>query len=251
MSVMYNFVSSMGYFNIVTVEVLEHIHAFVGNTGHFGYEIDLVVSEGLEMQESRYHHLSRIVSSSPLVTVLSCWLQANCLDGYKDDTRYCVTVGDCKTIFCRQAELFKNSVADNREQNFLASVSTSYKSVGLSMNIFHAALLSTCFHVASPPSGMRVRLSARSTIYSFFAGMLTRGTWFTGIPDSSFCILFAVLWVLVFLDFVYWIHLKFGCAPDPSGGRGRMAMPRSSSLASLWPDCTLCSCCRVHRVSLK
>ena len=51
MSVMYNFVSSTGYFNIVTVEVLEHIHAFVGNTGHFGYEIDPVVSEGLECKK--------------------------------------------------------------------------------------------------------------------------------------------------------------------------------------------------------
>ena len=111
------------------------------------------------------------------------------------------------------------------------------------MHIFHAALLSTCFHVASPPLGMMVRISARSTIYSFFA----RGTWFTGIADHSFCVFSAGLRVLVFLDFAYWLNLKLVCAPDPSGGRGEMAMARASSLASLWPGCTLCSCCRVHR----
>ena len=50
-----------------------------------------------------------------------------------------------------------------------SGVSTSCKRVGLRVNIFHGALLSTCFHVASPPLGLRVRISARSTNYSFLA----------------------------------------------------------------------------------
>ena len=171
-------------------------------------------------------------SGSPWST--SSWTRGAHVEGQ----HHCVTVGDCKTIFCRQAELFKNFVADNREQIFLAS---SYKSVGVSMHIFQAALLSACFHVASRPLGMRVRISTRSTIYSFFA----RGTWFTGIADASFCVLFCGS--TVFLDFVYWLNLKLVSAPNPF----RMAMARASSLASLWPGCTLCSCCRVRRVSFK
>ena len=77
MSVMYNFVSSTGCFNIVTVEVLEHIHAFVGNTGHFGYEIDLVVSEGLECRKVPSTFRNRFVFPVGHRVI-------NCLDGYKD-----------------------------------------------------------------------------------------------------------------------------------------------------------------------
>ena len=47
-----------------------------------------------------------------------------------------------------------------------------------------------------------------------------------------YCFFFAVdvlLRVLVFPDFVYWLFLKFACAPALSGGRGEMAMAVASS----------------------
>ena len=75
------FVSSTGIFNISTLDHMRMIKnsAFVGNTGHFDKEIDLVGSEGLESMKVGN------IKSSPLVTVrsptaLACgssWQQAS------------------------------------------------------------------------------------------------------------------------------------------------------------------------------
>ena len=83
-----------------------------------------------------------------------------------------------------------------------SGVSTSCNSVGLRMNIFHGALLSTCFHVASPPLGLRVRISTRFIIYSFLA-CLHAAPGFLVLGTPPFCVYSAVLRVLVFLDFVH------------------------------------------------
>ena len=51
-----------------------------------------------------------------------------------------------------------------------------------------------------------------------------------------------------FLDFAYYLILKFSRALTSSGGRGEMAMARASSLTSAWPGCTLRTVPSVHEL---
>ena len=58
---------------------------------------------------------------------------------------------------------------------------------------------------------------------------LLRSFWYSWYCCVSRC---SSLRVLVFIEFVYWLNLKFASAPDPFGGRGEMAMspPRCARL---------------------
>ena len=65
-------VSSTGNFKIIALDRMNKLknNAFVGNTGHFDNEINLVGSEGLEGHENRRLHTpQKYVSSSLSATV--------------------------------------------------------------------------------------------------------------------------------------------------------------------------------------
>ena len=69
------FVSPTGIITLDHMKKLKY-NTYVGNTGHFDYEVDLACSEGFDGTESSTSSLRRSLSSPPLVTgplVLQMW----------------------------------------------------------------------------------------------------------------------------------------------------------------------------------